>query len=129
MYPDGRNQTAAARSDPAAGSSAPPAPPSPDQIMGPKDLEDTIEDLEILSGKKEGQTFSIGRNGAKREITEREILEKYIERKTQQGEFIETMKVTYAHRRGAVARGSVGNPPRETDAHGTRPRFAHPGPR
>ena len=98
--------------------------------MGPDELEDTIKDLNILTGKDGGKTYTIGRNGAKREITEKEVLEKYLERKASNGEFIESMKVPYAHRRGAVARRSVGKPPRETDAPAPRPRFfsAHLGP-
>ena len=96
--------------------------------MGPDELEDTIKDLNILTGKDGGKTYTIGRNGAKREITEKEVLEKYLERKASNGEFIESMKVPYAHRRGAVARRSVGKPPRETDAPAPAPGSAHLGP-
>ena len=92
--------------------------------MGPTDIETMYNDYNWSKGG-DGKVHTIGRNGAKREVTEREILEKYLERKAANGEFIETMKVTYARRRGAAARRSVGKPPRETDAPRHPPRVAH----
>ena len=87
-----------------------------------------VHDLVVNGGANlpDGYKFTVGRNGRKKEISEAEVIEKYLERKASNGEFIETMKVTYS--RTAAGPSPVG--PSETRlARLTRrhppPRIAH----
>ena len=45
-------------------------------------------------GLPENKKWTVGRNGRAKEISEEEVIAKYLERKAEIGEFIETMKVT-----------------------------------
>ena len=76
--------------------------PALDQIMGPSDIERLVE-MDGIGLDRETKVWTVGRNGQKKEVSEEYVIEKYLERKAANGEFIETMKVTSAHRRGGRA--------------------------
>ena len=73
--------------------------------MGPEELAKlkhelvygkAVTDLVLNGGANlpPDHKWTVGRNGQKKEISEAEVIAKYLERKAENGEFIETMKVT-----------------------------------
>ena len=71
--------------------------------MGPNEVEKVLygpngDDPDYYLTNTEGQNrmWTVGRNGAKRELTTAEMVKKYLDRKANNGTYVEVMKVACA---------------------------------